>query len=122
MKITEYVEKKLSEYIPLLKLQHFDIRLSGFESADDVNVVFTTLMNFPYKRADIRIGPAAKQIFSEKRHGEIDLALLHELNHVILWRYSILAKRRHVSKRELDDENEQLCDTYATILHELVKT
>jgi len=76
-------------------------------------------VNYPYREISFSVGQKAVEMYTKKKK-EFRVCLLHEIAHVIHWRYASLAEHRNTSKKELDDEEEQLADTWALILNRLM--
>lgn len=90
----------------------------GFQAEDST---LTVSVNYPYREVSLSVGKKAIEFYEKKNKYMLNVCLLHEIAHVIHWRYASLAENRHTSRKELDDEEEQLADTLALIFERLMK-
>jgi len=80
------------------------------------------VVEYPYKKFHISIQQSEiDKCLAQKKDSpfwkNLELMMVHEVIHIILWRLEHLAYKRHVTEQDIRDENEAVVDHLANIVH-----
>jgi hypothetical protein len=92
----------------------------GYLEQEDKEFAFAVKVNYPYRDIEFFISEKGIKIKQAKDNYMYKVCLYHEAFHILHARYSNLAQNRYTNEKELDDEEEQLADTFATIIMNLI--
>lgn len=96
-----------------LGVTNYEVRMAE-KKAEDCTLAVS--VKYPYRTIEFHVSEESLAMSPER----LKLYVLHEVAHVIHWRYATLAENRHTSRKELDEEEENLADIWALILEKLV--
>ncbi len=93
--------------------------MPGRSNSDEV--VFSINYDNSYKTAYIKIHGLACQMWENKEMEVLFHCITHEIAHIITSSLYIAARSRHVTRRELNEENEKTTESIAQIGRKLLK-
>lgn len=114
------IVKEFSRILEKMKLEPVTLRVvlegdKGYEGDQTLSVD----VNYPYRDITFQISNKAVEI-AKKDQKLFRMILLHEAFHVFHWRFGQLAEHRYTSKKELEEEEENLADHFSLIFFDLL--
>ena len=97
-KIAESIAKDFQKHLQGIGLHNYQIKFlmkgdKGFEEKDE-DCVLSIIVNYPYRDITLCVCPKAIEWKREKKHEQLKVTILHEIAHVVHWRYASLAEGR----------------------------
>lgn len=116
--IASNLGKRFSEMLCDLDVGSYVVRplIKGDKEFSD-ECTLAVSVGFPYKDIKFSVGKHAIDLVREKRTEELLIVLLHEAFHVKHWRFGEMSIDRHIARKSLDEEEEQLADWFALLLN-----
>lgn len=94
---------------------------------EDSSAGASVSLTYPYKKFRISIQETEvvkmrEQVLTSPFWVNLEQSMIHELMHVIIWRFSTLANKRHITSTDIADEEETLVDhlsiAFCSLLHD----
>lgn len=118
-KVNKWVKHIASEFSTVLnKLElapvHLRVIVEGEKGYEVGDQTLSVSVNYPYKDITFQISNRAIEIAKNDKK-LLKMILLHEAFHILHWRFGQLAENRYTSKKELEEEEENLADHFSLI-------
>jgi len=116
----EDVEKEFLRLLKLLEVGNYDVQflykgVKGYD-AESKDYSYSTEVKHPYRVIKLHIHKNGLEL-DEK---DTTLYLLHEIMHVVLWKFTELAESRYTTEQQLDHEFEDVADNLSMMFNKLI--
>jgi hypothetical protein len=125
--VSDYLIKEVKNLADEMRLPALNFKMEHHSSYDcnyadkDEDTLLAIRPSMRYKRCAIMFTDNIVKLYLEDKKDEIREALVHELCHLYTEEMFRLATDRYVHKRELIDATEELTETIAQYVRELIK-
>ena len=120
----DWIVKKVAEYKQILCLTNWKTYVRKQKPEDTIPESVTFRTRFAgegYLENTIIWTETIFKDFKIKDFEFIETCLLHEMIHVIIFPYDMIADRRYASRDEMTNANETLCDHLSRAIHQILK-
>jgi predicted metal-dependent hydrolase len=109
-KLQDFISKKVEEYSKKLLLDTYEIELK----TADLDVLANCTTTHPYTNVTLRFD-ITKLLEYDLKY--VEQTVIHELLHIHLSRFQVVAQNRFTSEKEITDVHENLTDIFTKIIY-----
>lgn len=123
VQIGEEIGNQVRDLMEELRIGNYSFKVKlpgdpGFDCDGEMDVLGVSV-TYPYREVVIHVGEKAIE-YHKKKNPDLRLCVLHEIFHILHWKYKELALNRHTSEKQLEEEEEDLADVFASIVNRLL--